>query len=179
MNPRQARRQLAQELAAAAAAYQVAEVIPHCAQCAKPCCGLDALVLELEWKQVKFLWQLDESRPAFDRRLATGQGPQEIRAGNGLYYAHSKPCPAYDTSCGACRIYGSELKPAGCGDFPVYEDGGEVVADLRCEAVDLAALTARLEGALGPEWRIVATADAEFPFLVSLAVKAARRRRGA
>lgn len=74
-----ARRSLATELAAAAAAYQTADVIPHCTQCAKPCCKLDALVLEMEWKQIKTLWKISDSRAVFDERLAAGEGPQEIR----------------------------------------------------------------------------------------------------
>lgn len=129
------------------------------------------LVIELEWKQVKVFWRLDESRPAFDRRLAAGKGPEEIRAGNGLYYIHSKPCPAYDETAGSCRVYGQALKPPGCSDFPVYENDGCVVADLRCEAVDLDTLTARLALAAGPGFRIVRKADAEFPFLVTLSLK--------
>lgn len=164
------RRLLAGELSAAAAAYQEAEVIPHCPNCAEPCCRLNKLVLELTWKQVRVFWQLDEARKAFDHRLATGQGPTEIRAANGLYYAHGKACPAYDEA-GSCRVYGQEIKPPGCSDFPVYEDGGAVMADLRCEAVDLAALASRLARAAGPGARIVQSADAEFPFLVTLSVK--------
>ena len=174
MSARETRRLLAQELAAAAAGYQDSAVIPHCPVCAKPCCRLDKLVLELEWKQVKVFWRLDESRKAFDRRLAAGQGPVEIRAGNGLYYAHQKACPAYDESGQSCRVYGQEIKPVGCSDFPVYEDQGEVVADLRCEAVDIAALTAWIARSLGPGWRIVQTADDEFPFLVTLSLKRMR-----
>lgn len=177
MAARENRRRLAGELAMAAAAYQEAEVIPHCRQCRNPCCRLDKLVLELEWKQVKVFWKLDESRQAFDRQLASGRGPVEIRAGNGLYYAHQKACPAYDESLPGCRVYGQEIKPVGCSDFPVYEDGGEVVADLRCEAVDLDALSKRLGETLGPGWRIVRRADAEFPFLVTLSVRQQGGRR--
>jgi Fe-S-cluster containining protein len=173
MSTRESRRRLATELAAAAAAYQDAAVIPHCPSCAKPCCRLDKLVLELEWKQVKVFWQLDESRKVFDRRLASGQGPVEIRAGNGLYYAHQKPCPAYDDTGSSCRVYGQDIKPVGCSDFPVYEDQGDVIADLRCEAVDIDALRAWIARALGPGWRLVQTADEEFPFLVTLAVRKA------
>ena len=165
------RRLLAEELSAVAAAYQAADVIPHCAVCAKPCCRLDKLVLELEWQQVKFLWRVDESRPAFDRRLSAGDGPVEIRAGNGLYYVHSRPCPAYDEAGHACRVYGQAVKPAGCSDFPVYEDGGCIVADLRCEAVDLEALVVAIGNAVGPGFRVVRSADAEFPFLVSLSLR--------
>lgn len=174
-----------QTLAEAAAAYQVANVIPHCTECSKPCCRLDALVLELEWKQVKTLWHLGESRTAFDKRLSAGQGPEEIRAGNGLYYIHSKPCPAYDTAGHSCTVYGQDVKPMGCTDFPVYEDGGCIVADLRCEAVNLDALVAWVAGAAGAGFRVIPSADKEFPFLVTLSVKRAAgsagrktRRRG-
>lgn len=170
MTPAQTRRSIADTLAAAAATYQTATVIPHCRQCARPCCKLDALVLEMNWRQIKTLWRIEDARPAFDRRLAAGDGPVEIRAANGRYYVHSKPCPAYDAS-GGCRIYGQDLKPQGCSDFPVYEDDGDVIADLRCEAVDLAALSEQLAQALGPEVRITSRADAEFPFLVTLTVK--------
>lgn len=178
MNSRDTRRRLAKELAAAAAAYQASSVVPHCAACAQPCCRLDALVLELDWRQVKTLWRLGESRTAFDRRLAAGGGPEEIRAGNGLYYVHRKPCPAYDEARHACRVYGQDIKPAGCSDFPVYEDEGSVVADLRCEAVNLDALVAWLARALGPEFRIVPSADEEFPFLVTLSLKRGSGSRG-
>lgn len=78
MSPGTSRRFLAKALATAAADYQVSTVIPHCTQCAKPCCKLESLVLELEWKQIKVFWRLDESRKAFDRRLAGGDGPEEI-----------------------------------------------------------------------------------------------------
>jgi len=171
MSSRDTRRLLAKELAAAAAAYQAAAVIPHCTVCAKPCCRLDSLVLELEWKQVKTFWRLGESRAAFDRRLSSGQGPEEIRAGNGLYYIHQKACPAYDEAGHSCKIYGQAIKPAGCSDFPVYEDLGSVIADLRCEAVDLDALVAWIARAVGPAYRIVQSADKEFPFLVTLSVR--------
>lgn len=171
MSTKTSRQSLANALIAAADAYQLTAVIPHCAECAKPCCRLDALVLELDWKEVKSLWQLDESRTAFDKRLAAGKGPVEIRAGNGLYYAHSKPCPAYDDAGHCCRVYGEDTKPPGCSDFPVYEDGGCLIADLRCEAVDLKALTARIADAVGPAFGVVQSADRDFPFLVTLSVK--------
>ncbi|MBL8430624.1 MAG: YkgJ family cysteine cluster protein [Dechloromonas sp.] len=171
------RRSLATELAAAAAAYQTADVIPHCTQCAKPCCKLDALVLEMEWKQIKTLWKINDSRAVFDKRLAAGEGPQEIRESEGLYFVHSKPCPAYDQAGGSCQIYGQALKPVGCSDFPVYEDRGSIMADLRCEAVDLKALTARLARTLGPDVRIVQSADREFPFLVTLSVRSSGHKR--
>ena len=172
-----ARRSLATELAAAAAAYQTADVIPHCTQCAKPCCKLDALVLEMEWKQIKTLWKISDSRAVFDEQLAAGEGPQEIRESEGLYFVHSKPCPAYDQAGGSCQIYGQALKPVGCSDFPVYEDRGSIMADLRCEAVDLKALTAWIARTLGPEVRIVQSADREFPFLVTLSVRSSGNKR--
>jgi hypothetical protein len=175
MSPRHSRRLLARELAAAAAAYQTAVVIPHCAKCANPCCRLDPLVLELEWKQLKAFWRIEESRAAFDRRLSSGEGPDEIRAGNGLYYIHGKACPAYDQACGSCRVYDRDLKPSGCTDFPVYQDRNCVIADLRCEAVDLETLATWIARALGPEFRIRESADAEFPFLVSLSAPRAAR----
>ena len=178
MSPRNPRRALAIELAAAAADYQAAAVIPHCATCSKPCCRLDPLVLELDWKQVKVFWLLDESRTAFDRRLASGRGPEEIRAGNGRYYVHGKSCPAYDEAGASCRVYGQEIKPVGCSDFPVYEDGGDIVADLRCEAVDIKALADWIARAVGPAFRVVQSADKEFPFMVSLAVKRVAGQRG-
>jgi Fe-S-cluster containining protein len=177
MSSRASRRLLAKELAAAAAAYQAAAVIPHCAKCAKPCCRLDSLVLELEWKQLKSFWRLEESRTAFDRKLSAGQGPEEIRAGDGLYYIHSKACPAYDETHRSCRVYGQELKPLGCTDFPVYTDRGCVVADLRCEAVSIEALAATIAGAVGQEFRIVKSADEEFPFLVSLSARKVGTKR--
>ncbi len=170
MSRRNPRPRLADELAAAAAAYQAAEVIPHCPECAKPCCKLESLVLELEWKQIRSFWRLNESRPAFDRRLAAGKGPQEIREAGGLYYVHGKPCPAYEAGTG-CRVYDQPIKPAGCSDFPVYEDGNVITADLRCEAVDLDALTESILRAVGPGYRVVRKPDEEFPFIVSLTLK--------
>lgn len=167
----------ANALAAAADAFQRATVIPHCPTCAKPCCKLDVLVLELEWKQVKSFWRIEESRTAFDQRLAAGRGPEEIRAGNDLYYAHSKPCPAYDEAGRGCTVYGQAIKPAGCTDFPVYENEGSVTADLRCEAVDIDALAAEIARRVGPGFRVVRSADRDFPFLVTLAVKAAGAKR--
>lgn len=76
MNSRTPRRFLADELAAAAAAYQAAAIIPHCVECSKPCCRLDPLVLELDWKQLRALWRIEESRAAFDRQLCSGKGPR-------------------------------------------------------------------------------------------------------
>ena len=77
-------RQQATRLAKAAAAYQASAVIPHCPTCAAPCCKLDKLVLELDWAQVKGLWQLEESRKAFDKRLAGGPAPRTLRKAHRL-----------------------------------------------------------------------------------------------
>ncbi|MEY2632292.1 MAG: hypothetical protein RIR00_946, partial [Pseudomonadota bacterium] len=152
----------------AAAAYQQREVIPHCTRCLEPCCKLQRLVLDLNWKQVKQFWKLDVSRGEFDRQLAAGQGPEAIRAGNGRYYAHRQPCPAYDPVRPGCTVYDQPIKPPGCSDFPVYADGDGVLADLRCEAVNLEALLAELRQALGPGFRLIQRPNPDFPFLVTL-----------
>lgn len=178
MNPRKPRPRLEQALADAIAAYQAASVIPHCPECTRSCCRLDPLVLELEWRQVKTFWRVEQARAAFDRQLAAGKGPTEIRAANGLYYAHGKPCPAFDPKGQSCTVYDQPIKPVGCSDFPVYQDGDCVVADLRCEAIDLKALSARLAEAAGTGYRVVQSADAEFPFIVSLMLKRTAGRRG-
>ena len=171
MTSRPPSRRLSDQLAAAAADYQAAVVIPHCPQCSNSCCRLDPLVLELEWKQVRTLWLIDEARAAFDRRLAAGQGPQEIRRAHGRYYVHQKPCPAYDAARPGCRIYDQPLKPAGCSDFPVYEDGGVIVADLRCEAVAVDSLRARLSEVIGSGKQLRQSADRDFPFLLEFSVR--------
>jgi Fe-S-cluster containining protein len=171
MSRRKAPPPLAIELEAAAADYQRAVVIPHCAQCSRPCCRLDPLVLELDWRQLRTLWQIEDSRASFDRRLASGQGPREIRAADGLYFVHGKTCPAYDEGQHTCRIYGQDLKPTGCTDFPVYLDYDCIVADLRCEAVKLDELVAWIARAAGPGYRVVQSADKDFPFMVTVTWK--------
>lgn len=177
MSTKEFRRFLAEKLQAATTSYQDAHVIHRCARCANPCCRLDTHVLELNWKQVKVFWRLEESRTAFDKRLSSGKGPEEIRAGDGLYYIHRKVCPAYDETHRSCRVYDQALKPTGCTDYPVYEDGDCIIADLRCEAVDIDVLTAWIARAVGPEFRVVQSADKDFPFLVSLSVKRLSTRR--
>ncbi len=162
---------LAKELAASAAAYQAGVIIPRCPTCAKPCCKLESLVLELNWQQLKSFWKIADSRSVFDKNLSTGKGPEEIREADGLYYIHRKPCPAYDDVAQTCRVYDQKIKPLGCSDFPVYEDQSGIVADLRCEAVDLNVLVPWIARAVGPAYRIIQSADKEFPFLVSLSVK--------
>ena len=171
MSSPRVRQRLAAELQAAAASYQDAHVIDRCAVCVKPCCRLDTHVLELNWKQVKVFWRLEESRAVFDKRLSAGKGPEEIRAGNQRYYVHRKACPAYDETGRSCRVYDQTLKPAGCTDYPVYGDGDCIIADLRCEAVDIDVLAAWIARAVGPKFGIGRSADRDFPFLVSLSVR--------
>ena len=119
MSKRDTIRRRANDLATAAAAYQTAAVIPHCTTCSKPCCRLDTLVLELEWKQVKSFWHLEESRHAFDKRLDLGKGPEEIRAGNGLYYIHTT----------------TQVHPAG---FTVRKSSQRVAATFLCMKIKAA-----------------------------------------
>lgn len=168
------RDRLTQQLAAVAAAYQAETVIPHCPTCAKPCCKLDALVLEMDWRELKVIWQIKESRKAFDQRLASGTGPEEIRPANGLYYAHQKVCPAYDQAQGGCRVYNQPVKPPGCSDFPVYENGGDLLVDLRCEAVNLDELMEKIAQEVGTGYRVVKTEDEQFPFLVTVGVESGK-----
>lgn len=171
MSHRDPRRRLAERLTVAAANYQAAKVIPHCAECARPCCRLDPLVLELDWKQLKALWRIEASRSAFDRQLSSGKGPEEIRMQDGLYYAHRKTCPAYDENLHACRVYDRDIKPVGCTDFPVYQDRGSLIADLRCEAVDLEELATWIVRSVGQGFRVIQSADKDFPFLVTLSLR--------
>jgi len=136
-------------------------------------------VLELTWKRLQGLWNLSVPRRVFDLGLRRGEGPPEIRARDGLYYAHGRVCPAYRG--GECSVYGSWLKPPGCSDFPLYEEDGGLVADLRCEAVDLEEVEEELRRALGPGNRVERCPNPEFPFLVTMKARRSRRdghRRG-
>lgn len=153
-------------LAQVARSYQEHSVAPHCAGCRRPCCRLETLVLELTWARLRGLWGVTGSRAAFDRALTRGKGPPEIRPQEGLYYAYGRVCPAYRG--GRCAVYAMRLKPPGCSDFPVYEEDGALVADLRCEVVDPAALEVDLAQALGPAFRVTRTENPDFPFLVTL-----------
>ncbi len=159
-------RALARVLGAAAARCQEEDVLPHCPRCARPCCLLETLVLELTWERLRELWGVDLPRPAFDRALRRCRGPGEIRERDGLYYAHGRPCPAYRE--GRCAVYGTETKPPGCTDFPVYVDDDGIVVDQRCEAADLSKVEARLRRALPPGFRVSRRPDPDFPFLVTL-----------
>ena len=157
-----------------AADFQKQRVIQHCTKCMRPCCKLDTLVLELNWKQVKTLWERVEPRAAFDKLLSEGKGPQEIRAGNHLYYIHTKPCPAYDDAGGLCRVYDQPIKPVGCSDFPVYAEGNTITADLRCEAVNINALVQFVNETLGQKLQAYYSSDKTFPFLATVRIKPRR-----
>ena len=158
----------------AAAEYQRRHVVPHCPSCSRPCCKLEAVVLELDWPRAQRLYAIGTTKRRFDASLQDGSGPAHIRAADGMYYAYGQPCPAYDDVAKGCRVYGTDAKPPSCSDFPVYDDDGAVTADLRCEAVDLDVLQRELEAAIGaPIERVVE--DDRFPFLVRL--RAAARPR--
>jgi Fe-S-cluster containining protein len=176
MNRQKINRPSPQALGDAVSAYQADVVIPHCPACSRSCCRLDPLVLELNWKQLRTIWMIEEPRAVFDRRLRAGEGPADIREGNGLYYAHGKACPAFDENGQRCRVYGQPVKPVGCSDFPVYEDGDVIVADLRCEAVRLEDLQAAVAKSVGPAFRVHSSADRDFPFMVTLSVRRAGGR---
>ena len=147
--------------------HQARAIVPHCAVCSKPCCALDELVLELDWPRARALYQIKGTRAAFDQKLHEGDGPIEIREAHGLYYAHSKPCPAYVDK--QCTVYQTPTKPAGCSDFPLYLDGEAVTADRRCEAVDIDAIQRELEAALGR--KVTRTIDAHHAMFVTFDVK--------
>ena len=156
---------------------QEALVLPHCPRCTRPCCLLDQVVIELTWEQVRALWGVEGDREAFDRALALGEGPAELRAADGLYYAHTRPCPAFEQ--GRCRVYGTPLKPRGCTEFPVYPDRGGLLVDLRCEALALDRVLEQVRAAAGRRARVRWEADPRFPYLVTVRVRLPRRRAGA
>ena len=170
------RERAAAAVAAAARSYEARVVIPHCASCARPCCALTDVVLELEWPQAQALYQITSSRTDFDRSLGNGTGRSDIRAQGGRYYAHAQPCPAFDETARRCRVYDTEQKPPSCTDFPIYEDGDAITADLRCEAVALEVLGQKLDAAAGPDFTVVAVPDLQFPELVSFELRRRRRR---
>lgn len=119
------------------AQYQEQVIICHCKSCQRPCCKLTDVVLEFDWRRLKRFYTIDVSQKAFDYGLRHEQIPEYIRKQDGLYYAHGSPCPAYNIERHQCRYYSNSLKPQNCTDFPVYLDGGTVVADTRCEALDV------------------------------------------
>ena len=148
-------------------AHQARAIIPHCAVCTKPCCALDELVLELDWPRAQKLYQIRGTRSAFDQKLHEGDGPPEIKEARGLYYAHSKPCPAYVDK--QCSVYGTATKPEGCSDFPLYVDGDAVTADRRCEAVDIDVIQRELEHAVGR--KLKRSIDAQHTMFVTFEIE--------
>ena len=125
----------------AAKAFEADVVVPHCPACSRPCCGLSDVVLELSFPQEQRLYAITRPQKDFDAAL-----PPMIRKQGGAYFAHGAACPAFDTHSHRCGVYGTDAKPQSCSDFPVYDDGDAVTADLRCEAVrtNLEQLRARL-----------------------------------
>lgn len=153
-------------------AIQAASIIPHCPVCTKPCCNLDELVLEMEWKSAQALFQIKGTRAAFDQQLHEGEGPPDLKEHHGRYYAHTRPCRAYVDK--KCSVYGTDKKPEGCSDFPLYVDGDAVTADRRCEAVDVDAIHAALEERLGR--RVTRSVDDQFDFFVTFDLAKEPRR---
>lgn len=141
----------------AAKAFEADVVVPHCVRCARPCCGLSDVVLELSFAQTQRLYSITSSKKDFDAAL-----PSMIKKQGDRYYAHGEPCPAYgaDKRCG---VYSTSTKPQSCSDFPVYDDGDAVTADLRCEAVrdNLAELRKRLRAVAAG--RLVEERDPDHP----------------
>ena len=148
---------------AAAHAFERDVVIPHCASCSRPCCGLTDVVLELSFQQVDALYQIGKPQKDFDRAL-----PSMIKKQGDRYYAHGAACPAFNTADHRCRVYETKTKPQECSDFPVYDDDDVITADRRCEAVDanLADLRRRLRAAVSdPALLVDEEPDGEFPEL--------------
>lgn len=111
-------------------AWQREHIIPHCPECAKPCCNLDELVLDLSKRELAALYQITPKKL-----------PAHIKAHEGRYYAHGKPCPAYVDK--KCTHYAT--RPEGCRDFPIYQDGDAITVDTRCEAVNADAVERALK----------------------------------
>ncbi len=153
-------------------AFQREVVLPHCPRCARPCCALTDVVLDLSFAQASALYRIGSSKPSADAAL-----PASLRRQGGRYYAHGAPCPAFDQASHRCGVYGTATKPQGCSDFPVYEDGDVVTVDLRCEAA--AGALATLRDRLGAVGLVDEQADADFPdvFVTFARPRAARGGR--
>ncbi|OGT20999.1 MAG: hypothetical protein A2V90_08675 [Gammaproteobacteria bacterium RBG_16_57_12] len=122
------------------------------------------VVLEFDWAHLAALYKIDISRKEFDRRLREAGEPHYIRKMRGRYFAHGSPCPAYDSQGKGCRVYGTALKPDNCSDFPVYFDGDEIVADTRCEAMNVQELLNYLHPAVS-ELELHHAVDRDFPVI--------------
>jgi Fe-S-cluster containining protein len=154
------------KMRAAVDAHQARVIIPHCPDCTKPCCNLDELVLEMEWKSAQALYQIKTTRSQFDQKLHEGDGPSDLKESHGKYYAHTKPCRAYVDK--KCTVYGTDKKPEGCTDFPLYVDGDAVTADKRCEAIDIELVQRDLEQSLGR--KLKRTVDSQYDFFVTFEI---------
>lgn len=145
-------------LLAAAKAWERAVVIPHCRQCARPCCALTDVVLDLSANEVHALYRIGPATKDNDL-------PSTIRRQGKRFFAHGAPCPAFDTGSHRCAVYDTDDKPLGCSDFPVYADGDGITADLRCEAVaaHLAGLEDALVEALDDGATLEVATDPDFP----------------
>ncbi len=140
-------------LLAVAKAWERDVVLPHCPQCTRPCCALTDVVLDLSFAEAQALYRITKKDPL----------PQQLRKQRGRYYAHGARCPAFDDDH-RCRVYHTPHKPQGCSDFPLYDDDGELVADLRCEAVrdNVTALEDALLAALDAGQALDVVEDREF-----------------
>lgn len=162
-----------QRLQQLASEYQKQHVIPHCASCSRPCCMLTDVVLEFEWPHFVSIYDIAVPQREFDKSLRNGSGPHYVRKMDGIYYTHGSPCPGYDQQTKTCKLYGSELKPENCSDFPVYRDGDELIADTRCEAVKIDELLKYLQHAL-PKSRLKHVPDERFPVIHRIVIRPLR-----
>ncbi|MBI5450023.1 MAG: YkgJ family cysteine cluster protein [Gammaproteobacteria bacterium] len=150
--------------------YQRRRVIPHCAVCSRPCCRLTDVVLEFDWPQLAQLYRIDTAKRTFDRSLQDGSGPQYVRKMDGRYFTHGSPCPAYDQRSKQCAVYSTGLKPQGCSDFPLYVDGAAIIADTRCEALDIDELLGQLQQQ-APERVVAVRPDEQFPVIKRITLR--------
>jgi Fe-S-cluster containining protein len=155
--------------------HQATHIIPHCPTCSRPCCALTDVVLDLSFTQLQKLYQITSTKRQLDAAVDAGRGPSWLKRAHGRYYTHEEPCPAYTTDAANpshkhCAVYGTDAKPNGCDDFPLYVDGDVVVADRRCEAMNIDVLRAELRAA-GLSSTLMAQ---EFDELVNLRIGKAR-----
>lgn len=157
-------------LAAAAKAFEQKFVIPHCTSCSSPCCHLQHAPLELSWPTFSQLYQIKSKKQDFDTSLDDGTGPAHIRRMDDLYYPFGVPCPAYSEEKKLCSVYQTDLKPQHCSDFPIYEDGGMITADFRCEALDIDDVIDFMQERFGENSELIVSSDPQFAFMVQIEV---------
>lgn len=153
--------------------FQQQKINSHCSSCSRPCCLLTDVVLDFTWPQFTALYEIKISQRQFDQGLQQRGEPTYIRKQEGLYYAYGSPCPAYDTANKKCNVYNTPLKPVNCSDFPLYFDGDEIIADSRCEALDLATLLTQLRQTF-PTLHFRHTQDRQFGEINRIRVKKQR-----